>query len=752
MEFLGFTTQKGDVKQKGESNQKTERNVKMLQSTKVTYSLCVITAIALAIRLHRLDSLEYIAWDETHFGKMAGWYINQSNFFDLHPPLGKEIIAGMGYLTGYDASEPFQFPGYKFENYEKVIGMRIGCTILGMCVVPFSFLFVHAKTKSLTAAILASSFTAFDNGLIVLTRHILLDPIMICFIFGSAMGDAKFRSTKKVFGAEWWSWLLFTGMMLGCAISTKHVGLFVVGYVGISTIQELWQLMGDKKTSLVEFAKHFLARFVALILVPAMIYLGAFYVHFMVAHKSNYMDETQQPLWRTTITESTFHNMNIQKYLSYNLDVKFENPVVKGGYLHSHPQNYPKGYGLRQQMVTGYLHEDPNNFWFFKPWGSGVMNKDDNLVRNGDLIVLEHRTTGRNLHSHKFHAPVSSEHYQVTGYGWLGKGDANDVWRVHVKGEKIGAPIEVLKSVVILRHNFLGCELTMSGYHLAYWGYGQGEIICSTVQTPERSQNLTLSSSEWNVLPVIQGYDTDILPETAKPAANQEMINTGEMASSFWTKFKLYHEMIFYVGKIIGKESKGKLSDLRQDAPTWPLNKYAQTYTGNFNTTRPMVFMLGHPVLWGVNLVVICLLPVLIPLAIISQRQVLSVLNESHGEATIDSHVSGGGCDSHVSGGGWCLLGWALHYLPFWLMPRVLYQHHYYPASVFISMFTAILIDYFIRDLSPKVKSFITLAILFTMVTIFLLFSPVVYGLVGTRYQWENSTYHYLHWNSKWDM
>ena len=56
------------------------------------------------------------------------------------------------------------------------------------------------------------------------------------------------------------------------------------------------------------------------------------------------------------------------------------------------------------------------------------------------------------------------------------------------------------------------------------------------------------------------------------------------------------------------------------------------------------------------------------------------VLNESHGEATIDTHVSGGGCDSHVSGGGWCLLGWALHYLPFWLMPRVLYQHHYYPA------------------------------------------------------------------------
>lgn len=41
-------------------------------------------------------------------------------------------------------------------------------------------------------------------------------------------------------------------------------------------------------------------RFVGLILVPAMIYLGAFYIHFAVAHKSNYMDETQQPIWRVS--------------------------------------------------------------------------------------------------------------------------------------------------------------------------------------------------------------------------------------------------------------------------------------------------------------------------------------------------------------------------------------------------------------------------------------------------------------------
>lgn len=41
-----------------------------------------------------------------------------------------------------------------------------------------------------------------------------------------------------------------------------------------------------------------------------------------------------------------------------------------------------------------------------------------------------------------------------------------------------------------------------------------------------------------------------------------------------------------------------------------------------------------------------------------------------------------------LRGGGQLLLGWALHYFPFFLMGRVLYFHHYFPAMLFSSMLT----------------------------------------------------------------
>lgn len=85
------------------------------------------------------------SWDETHFGKFAGYYINRTFFFDVHPPLGKvfsfiyiapcfvnlklnltsQMLIGLfGYLDGYNATFAFEKPGDKYEDYP-YMGMRI---------------------------------------------------------------------------------------------------------------------------------------------------------------------------------------------------------------------------------------------------------------------------------------------------------------------------------------------------------------------------------------------------------------------------------------------------------------------------------------------------------------------------------------------------------------------------------------------------------------------------------------------------
>ena len=46
---------------------------------------------------------------------MASWYINRTFFFDVHPPLGKMMIAAMGYTTGYNGTHPFEKPGDLYE-------------------------------------------------------------------------------------------------------------------------------------------------------------------------------------------------------------------------------------------------------------------------------------------------------------------------------------------------------------------------------------------------------------------------------------------------------------------------------------------------------------------------------------------------------------------------------------------------------------------------------------------------------------
>ena len=104
--------------------------------------------------------------------------------------------------------------------------------------------------------------------------------------------------------------------------------------------------------------------------------------------------------------------------------------------------------------------------------------------------------------------------------------------------------------------------------------------------------------------------------------------------------------------------------------------------------------------------------------------------------------------------------GWALHYIPFWAMGRVLYFHHYFPAQLYASMLTAIIFDHVITSLSKMLPNSLGTTIFHTLVGGYLsmlwysfyYFSPLAYGLGDTPASLSNSTVHHLKWIDSWEF
>ena len=118
------------------------------------------------------------------------------------------------------------------------------------------------------------------------------------------------------------------------------------------------------------------------------------------------------------------YNAAMPREVAYGAVVTLMNHRTGGAYLHSHFHLYPEGMGAKQQQVTTYAHKDEINVFVIKKWNEEPPNNTDpyaivDLVKNGDLVRLEHVTSRRNIHSHRESAPVSKRHFQVEFFNFL---------------------------------------------------------------------------------------------------------------------------------------------------------------------------------------------------------------------------------------------------------------------------------------------------------------------------------------------
>eukprot|EP00127_Corallochytrium_limacisporum_P005648 Clim_evm27s210 gene=Clim_evmTU27s210 len=680
--------------------------------------LIFVVLLSFSTRLWNLSNPPSVVWDETHFGKFANYYMKGQFYFDVHPPLAKILIGGVGAISGYDAKFDFEKPG---EAYGKAsfYGMRFLCACFG-AMIP---VVMYATLTELGASLFAATFGAFliiaDPYSISLSRYILLDPFLNLFIVCSLFWLAAFHNVShRPWTPIWWGHLAAIGVFLALTFSVKWVGLFVILFAGLNTVKDLWDLLGDRRLSDMKIVEHFGARVACLIILPIIVYLMVFALHFKILYHSGPGDGHMSSAFQSTLVGNELYGNSFPRHLAYGSKISLKNFRPGGSLLHSHPHNYPEGFGAPQQQVTAYSFKDSNNHWYVKSddqkatWSEHLDAPEPKYVKDKDVIRLEHAPTKLNLHSHNMAAPITSGHHQVTCYGPNGNGDVNDLWRIEVVSD--GGPdgeIVVPDTQLRLVHVTTGYALFSHNEKLPKWGYEQQEVTA----TPETKHPNTVWNVEFHEHPKLK-------PSTGYSGS----------VSFLYSVYEL-HVAMFQVNESL-KPQQGEITSQPWE---WPLMTKLQHMTG-WGEKDTRVVMGGNPLIFYGHFFAIILFLIVYGINLLrKQRQAVPIreLEHLHGvEAMI----------------GWLLVAYVFHFFPFFAMKRVLYFHHYWPSLIIGCMFFAIFLDY-VYDVICSVSGskrlkFYAGAASFAIIGFFgIMFAPMAYGMTGPVAEWR-----YLKWSNNW--
>ncbi|GAB5592199.1 hypothetical protein Unana1_07099 [Umbelopsis nana] len=589
-----------------------------------------LTVVAGMVRLYKIWEPSSVVFDEVHFGKFAGKYINHTYFFDVHPPLAKLLIAGVGSAAGYDGKFEFSKIGQDYlESGVPYVTMRLFCGVLGVLTIPMSYITVKAAGHSTAAGLVAAVLTCF----------------------------------------------------------------------GCSTLKGLWDLWGDLSVTPGAFSRHFVNRALYLILVPIAIYLIAFGVHFAALPLPGDGDVHMSAAFQQTLVGNEVPQTSAD--VAYGSIVSIRHLKTNGGYLHSHSSRYETG--SQQQQITLYGFRDDNNLWRIRKGGEEYVENSDELewVKNGDIIRLEHvNTSPIMLHSHDHRPPVTDAEYhnEVSGYGFPNyDGDANDYWRVEIvdhspQDPASGDRLKALRSVFRLIHINEGCALFSHSVKLPKWGFDQQEVTCIKGGTKPKTQ--------W----YIEQNDHYLLPASAE--------RVGYELPGFWKKF-------LELNQVMWTSNAGLVESHPYDSrpPSWPI---LQRGISMWSQGEKQIYLLGNPIIyWGTTW------------SIFSYLMVRGVLMLRHQRGYPDKFgIAGRYFQDSI---GFFVAGWAFHFLPFLLMGRQLFLHHYMPALYFGILGFGAVYDLLTRNFRPAKKLLATTVVMAVILAVFVVYAPITYGTSWSR-------------------
>ncbi|MEM6581119.1 MAG: phospholipid carrier-dependent glycosyltransferase [Pseudomonadota bacterium] len=200
-------------------------------------SASTLLIISLCLHFLRLDQPAEVIFDEVHFGSFTEAYCCSGEyFFDIHPPVGKLLPALGLKLGGYDGGQSFSGVGTPLTEVSPVL-LRFVPALAGSLIPVLVFILLLQLGTSRWAALLGAWAVLFDNALLVQTRVLGLEGILLLSILAALVLALAARSARSSTGLVLLS--IAAGICVGMAVGTKFTGLTAGALVAIAFFMPL---------------------------------------------------------------------------------------------------------------------------------------------------------------------------------------------------------------------------------------------------------------------------------------------------------------------------------------------------------------------------------------------------------------------------------------------------------------------------------------------------------------------------------
>lgn len=323
----------------------------------------LLTGAALLTRLWQLHLPPAIVFDEVYFRTFAANYLTDHYYFDIHPPLIKLLFGTVGKFAGLSSAQIA-------DGDVGAIVLRLVPALAGALLVPLIYIIIRQFGLGRRVATLGALFVLFDNALLVESRFVLMDSILLLFGMGAL---SCYLAMRKSQGMVRWAWVLAMAVLLGLLVTTKWTGLAMVGLLAVAWIVEGVQKRIDWR--------QLLGEAVVVLSVMAAIYIGTFAVHFAHLTHSGDGDAFMSEKFRSTLVGNPKYDknahmamwdkiveLNTKMYTAQNTLVDVQHPYSSKWYtwpFEIRPVYYFQGVEVKDSKIQAhiYLLGNPVMWW-----------------------------------------------------------------------------------------------------------------------------------------------------------------------------------------------------------------------------------------------------------------------------------------------------------------------------------------------------------------------------------------------------